>query len=522
MLEIIKTAIQQYYEFNGTGLHIALFLFSILYLIVAKDEKDNRKLFVGYTVVFAAIYLCPITAKIIMKYCIGELVYWRMFWLLPMIIVLAYVLAKWQGKAETRIQSIGFLAAAVAVIAITGSFVYSANNFSKAENANKLPPATIHICDIIQKDAGKEEVKVLVPNELLCSIRQYNANIKMPYGRNALKGQKLGVNQQQMYDMMTNGVSNWDDLAYVLKDSQCNYFVYLSGLGTEELVANGYEKIAETDGYSIYRCNELNTTEWEVTQYGNFEGNQLMFYTIRDQKGHLTVIDGGWTDNAEEVREVIEQLGNHVDNWILTHPHSDHIGAFNEIYKDLGKITIDHIYTVQMASIELCRENAAWDEFDQYQEFLNLEISNLTYLHRRDVVDLSGLKMEVLSAYEDRIDELSNDLMNDGSMMFMLSGKERKMLFCADVGKAMSKTLLKEYGDGLKADYLQMGHHGNGGLKANFYQKVSPSIAFFDAPNWLFNDTTGTFTSMENRLLMQKLKSNIYSFETTPNRVIIK
>lgn len=43
-----------------------------------------------------------------------------------------------------------------------------------------------------------------------------------------------------------------------------------------------------------------------------------------------------------------------------THPHRDHAGAFTEIYKDPKKLKIDKVYAVDMASPELCLENAPW------------------------------------------------------------------------------------------------------------------------------------------------------------------
>ncbi len=51
----------------------------------------------------------------------------------------------------------------------------------------------------------------------------------------------------------------------------------------------------------------------------------------------------------------------------------------------------------------------------------------------------------VLSAYEDMVDELSNDLLNDGSMMFKVKGKNKSFLFCADVGISMSDYLLEKW-----------------------------------------------------------------------------
>ena len=84
-------------------------------------------------------------------------------------------------------------------------------------------------------------------------------------------------------------------------------------------------------------------TEYLVTQYADATGVQGTFYTITNDTT-LIIIDGGWADNASAVREVIAAHGNHVNAWILSHPHQDHAGAFNQIYAAPDGITIDAVY----------------------------------------------------------------------------------------------------------------------------------------------------------------------------------
>ena len=86
----------------------------------------------------------------------------------------------------------------------------------------------------------------------------------------------------------------------------------------------------------------------------------------------------------------------------------------------------------------------------------------------------------------------------------------------------MSKYLLKKYKDELKADYIQMGHHGNGGLKDDFYQSIGAKAAFFDAPDWLMQDTSGRFTTPKTSYLLASGGAVIYSFSTAPNQIILK
>ena len=206
----------------------------------------------------------------------------------------------------------------------------------------------------------------------------------------------------------------------------------------------------------------------------------------------------------------------------LTHPHQDHIGAFNAIYSDLQGIEIKEVLYGRYAVTKLCQERAHWDSVDTYNDFLDLNVKNLKYVYPGDELNICGLKVDIYNAYDEHVKELSQDYLNDGSMMFKVQGEKSSMLFCADVGKAMSDYLLDTWGEKLKADYIQMGHHGNGGLLKDFYEEVSPKLAFFDAPDWLMYDETGKYTTPENAKEMESLGSEVVSFHTQPNTVSIE
>ena len=62
----------------------------------------------------------------------------------------------------------------------------------------------------------------------------------------------------------------------------------------------------------------------------------------------------------------------------------------------------------------------------------------------------------------------------------------------------------------------------DGGLSDEFYELVKPKIAFFDAPDWLMFDETGKYDNPQNAELMRSMGSEIYSFSTAPNQIILK
>lgn len=260
---------------------------------------------------------------------------------------------------------------------------------------------------------------------------------------------------------------------------------------------------------------------WKITQYADTSGSQACIYTVSRDDGKLAVIDGGWDTNADALREIIASLGNHIDAWILTHPHKDHIGAFNVIYPDLQEITIDTILTIDL-DVELYLKNAKeWDDASTEEEFDRMvpDMENLTYVHAGDILDLIGLKMTVINAYDDTVAEKSNDICNDGALAFKLEGSDTSMLFLSDVGSSMEDTITEKYGDELSSDYVSMAHHGNSSFSDAFYEKVRPRAAFFDAPGWLISGaeyTTSHFIS-----LMEEMGAEIYTWEDAPHSVTL-
>ena len=262
------------------------------------------------------------------------------------------------------------------------------------------------------------------------------------------------------------------------------------------------------------------TDGWLITQFGDPLQQQEMCYVITTETG-LVIIDGGFSYEAPRLREIIRQYGNSVEAWILTHYHPDHITAALDILEDPQDIKIHHVYTVEQPDLALMEEKAPWDDFSMLSRFDALEMEGLEYLHQGDQLDIMGLKMEVLSAYDSRLDSLTKDLMNDGSMMFRISGREESMLFCADVGVSLTGYLIDKYGGSLKSDYIQMGHHGLGGLGEEFYRLVDPKAAFFDAPDWLVNGE-GDRSTQEKEALMREMGCVIFSYYTAPNQILLK
>ena len=229
-------------------------------------------------------------------------------------------------------------------------------------------------------------------------------------------------------------------------------------------------------------------------QYAVENGDVGMFYAIKTADDKVIIIDGGNSGNESYVRDVIEELGNHVDAWIITHQHCDHVGAFNEIYADPQDITIrrvysnyvpDEIWNASPGNQTDPRDIPAHTRFNQ----LMSSADNITWLHEGDEFQVSELHIKVYAAYDEALTAYyGNDLGNISSLVFKISSGDSSMLFCGDLRTPeMCSYLIDRYGEDLRADYYQIGHHGNSSVSKEFINTVSPSIVFFDCPEWLYD-----------------------------------
>lgn len=265
------------------------------------------------------------------------------------------------------------------------------------------------------------------------------------------------------------------------------------------------------------------SAEYVVTQYPDATGVQGTFYTIANDD-FLIIIDGGWAENSDAVRSVIAEHGNVVDAWIISHPHQDHAGAFNEIYANPGDITIRAIYDNGFDYDFIEASGEPYDDITVMETYhaLTEGADNLTHLKRGDSLSLCGLTLDVYNAYDDTVlaavgDE--KDYQNNASLLFKISSENSSMLFCSDIKYDMNDTLLAAYRDSISCDYVQTGHHGNWSFSNEFYEATGASVYFIDAPSSITDNADFPASTLKEDL--QK-NGTVLDFRTAPNSVTLK
>ena len=257
-----------------------------------------------------------------------------------------------------------------------------------------------------------------------------------------------------------------------------------------------------------------------------------MSFAIEGNVKGLVIVDGGYETVEGDVNNILETIKKHnnvVDTWIVTHLDADHAGVFLNIMKNHPEVTIKQVYTENIPELEKCKASTPWEvDWSTYEDFVKFATENdhIKSLSEGNIVeDVIGLNLEVLWSYSEWVDTYSSNILNNGALVFKLSGKEESILFFADVqdGK-IGNELIKKHKESLKSDYVQIGHHGNNSMPDEIYSIINPKVAFIPAPNWIFENPNKVswYTAEKIRNLLTEKGVTVYSDKDCPVSVTMK
>ncbi len=208
----------------------------------------------------------------------------------------------------------------------------------------------------------------------------------------------------------------------------------------------------------------------------------MMSYAVITKNDNVIIIDGGQASDMTALREVIGD--RHVSAWILTHPHSDHIGGFvAECRKNgLADFNPDKIYCHFHSQSTLTAPEFAVYHSDlgeilpYFYELLPSFEERLVIPETGDIIEIDEVRIEVLQTVKE---EERADIINNSSMVFRLSTPNKSVIFLGDIGPEAGDRLYYYKRDRLPADMVQMAHHGVFGASLEVYFAISPKTCLW-------------------------------------------
>lgn len=243
--ENIKIIKQTFLEFQGSGMYIVLFFISMIYILIKEKDKKVKAFLIYFSFIILLITLNPIFNKLVSS-ILTESVYWRVYWMLPLGIVITYAGVKFINNMNGKVKQVISTLAVIIVIIMSGKIIYSKDNYKKVNNLYKVPDEVLEVVEIIRQ-GDEENKKALTSEQLVPYIRQVEPSIKLAYRR-----EPTGYSDNEYVRVMHSGISK--DIVQMAFDNDCNYIVLDRGLVINvELHCFGFNRIAETANYIIYQ-----------------------------------------------------------------------------------------------------------------------------------------------------------------------------------------------------------------------------------------------------------------------------
>ncbi|TVR34501.1 MAG: MBL fold metallo-hydrolase [Nitriliruptor sp.] len=175
---------------------------------------------------------------------------------------------------------------------------------------------------------------------------------------------------------------------------------------------------------------------------------------------------GDW--QRSDVTGYLDALGvDRLDLLVVTHPHADHIGQFDEV---MAAVEVDEVWWSGSVTTTQTFERAV----------AALEESTAAYEEPRagQSTTLGPLLFEIVNPPDD----VDLDDLHDASLSFRISYGEVRFLFTGDAEASTEQRMVDTAGEQLDADILQLGHHGSStSTTAPFLDAVGPQVAIYSA-----------------------------------------
>lgn len=252
-------------------------------------------------------------------------------------------------------------------------------------------------------------------------------------------------------------------------------------------------------------------TNSAVTAIALEKGCVGMSYAVTLEDGRLILFDGGaMGESTTVVADLWETLSKlheqahgappsstnpiRVAAWVITHSHSDHYNVARNLiktYGDSGLFKLENLignfpsrsatWPIYNSDIGKMTDGGAIEELQR--------ISGCTFLkvHTGQRYYFANLEIEVITTYDD-LNPIRAHVQNDTNTVLRFSLKKEGaedyvMMWLGDANLEQSRFMSAMFGDYVKADMVQVAHHGNTGCDNDLYNSIKASVVLF--PNRL-------------------------------------
>lgn len=221
-------------------------------LLSLKNDKPQfksiRDRLVIPSLVLIVLFLNPVSTHFLVP-IVMETRILRFFWIVPAALIMALVVAELVSMPKKKA---GKALAAVVVLCVFAAQIKGFSHLrlwweKDTPNWYKIPESVIELTDAIMADDTIEEKIAVLPQPLNLWVRQYRAEVQLPFSWNDTNENFPHVDE--LYDFMNSLESiDVEEFGAVLEETPCNYAVLPESWARGgNLQAYGFEEIARVN-----------------------------------------------------------------------------------------------------------------------------------------------------------------------------------------------------------------------------------------------------------------------------------
>lgn len=236
MQQIVNAIRDSYTVYSSLGINLALVWIAIIFLYIQEKGRQKRNFMYG-VILMMLLLLNPFTA--------GKEDYYGMVAIIPVVVLLAYIMAKMVSEEREKWNRLIFLCGFLVILLVSMNFYFTTENIGIIENEYKVSDEAQELQQIVSELGN---VYVIAPREIGEQLREYDVSFRI-----------LGGDEEK-WGVINDISQNWSDSEKIknyadIYDAKC--IVCPKGEeGSQGLDSESFSLIAQTENYRVYVLNE--------------------------------------------------------------------------------------------------------------------------------------------------------------------------------------------------------------------------------------------------------------------------
>ena len=183
-------------------------------------------------------------------------------------------------------------------------------------------------------------------------------------------------------------------------------------------------------------------------------------------KGKKILIDGGEADQNILIPYLLARKIKTLDYVIVSHFDSDHSGGIKEVLENL-----------KVKNLVISKQIEETEECDNILKIANKKKVKIIFVEAGQKLNIER-KISFTILWPDKNELISENPLNNNSIVAKLTYGEFQMLFTGDIEQIAEEKIVEKYGGNLKSIILKVAHHGSKTSSTDeFIKYVNPEIA---------------------------------------------